>query len=164
MVRVTWKSNVLDFIFPMPISLGNEKSFGKWVKAWFIYHNFSHIPMTPAYSKNKIKNVWLQVSLWPLTWTNSLKIMQSFFLLSSLSSKKWATKWENFYSLLCQSFNSSYYVLYITVSKVKLVTEVKGDPKAPFLIATTPRCRGGRYSFPWIVPLYPWYVPYDDEC
>ena len=32
--------------------------------------------------------------------------------------------------------------------KVKLVTIVKGDPKAPFLIATTPRCRGGRYSFP----------------
>ena len=22
-----------------------------------------------------------------------------------------------------------------------------GDPKAPFLIATTPRCKGGRYSF-----------------
>ena len=26
---------------------------------------------------------------------------------------------------------------------------VKGDQKAPFLIATTSRCRG-RYSFPWI--------------
>ena len=25
---------------------------------------------------------------------------------------------------------------------------VEGDPKAPFSIATTPRCRGGRYSFP----------------
>ena len=28
------------------------------------------------------------------------------------------------------------------------MTVVKGDPKAPFLIATTPRCRGGHYSFP----------------
>ena len=39
--------------------------------------------------------------------------------------------------------------------KVKLATIVEGDPKAPFSIATTPRCRGGRYSIPWIAPLYP---------
>ena len=32
---------------------------------------------------------------------------------------------------------------------------VEGDPKAPILIATTPRCRGGHNSFPWIAPLYP---------
>ena len=34
------------------------------------------------------------------------------------------------------------------ISKVKLVTIVEGDPKATFSIATTPRCRGERYSFP----------------
>ena len=38
---------------------------------------------------------------------------------------------------------------------------VEGDPKAPFSIATTPRCRGERHSFPSIAPLYPWYVPYN---
>ena len=32
--------------------------------------------------------------------------------------------------------------------KVKLATIVEGDPKAPFSIATTPRCRGGHYSIP----------------
>ena len=37
----------------------------------------------------------------------------------------------------------------------KLVTVVGGHPKSPFLITTTPKCRGGRYSFPWITPLYP---------
>ena len=37
----------------------------------------------------------------------------------------------------------------------KLATIVEGDLRAPFTIATTPRCRGGRYSFPWIAPLYP---------
>ena len=37
---------------------------------------------------------------------------------------------------------------------VKLATVVEGDPKAPFSIATTPRCKGGRDSFPWIAPLY----------
>ena len=40
------------------------------------------------------------------------------------------------------------------ICKKKLATIVEGDPKAPFSIATTPRCRGGRYSIPWIAPLY----------
>ena len=40
-------------------------------------------------------------------------------------------------------------------SKVKLKTVVEGDPKAPFSIATTPRCRGGLYSIPWIAPFHP---------
>ena len=40
-------------------------------------------------------------------------------------------------------------------SKVKLVTIVEGDQKAPFSIATTLRCRGGHESFPWIASLYP---------
>ena len=35
------------------------------------------------------------------------------------------------------------------------MTVVEGDSKAPFSIATTPRCRGGLYSFPWIAQLYP---------
>ena len=46
-----------------------------------------------------------------------------------------------------------YINVYIYISKV--ATIVEGDPKAPFSIATTPRCRGGRYSIPWIAPLYP---------
>ena len=54
-------------------------------------------------------------------------------------------------------------ITYLIV-KVKLATIVEGDPKAPFSIATTPRCRGGRYSIPWIAPLYPWTVPYNAEC
>ena len=45
-----------------------------------------------------------------------------------------------------------------------MVTIVKGKQKAPFSIATTPRCRGGCYSFPWIAPLHSWYVPYIAEC
>ena len=42
-----------------------------------------------------------------------------------------------------------------TLQKLLLVTLVKGDPKAPFSIDTTPKCRGGHYSIPWIAPLYP---------
>ena len=47
---------------------------------------------------------------------------------------------------------------------VKLATVVEGDPKAPFSLATTTRCRRGRYSFLWVASLYPWYVPYNAEC
>ena len=32
---------------------------------------------------------------------------------------------------------------------------VEGNAKASYSIATRPRCRGGRYSIPWIAPLYP---------
>ena len=38
-------------------------------------------------------------------------------------------------------------------TKVKLATLVEGKPKAPFSIATTPKCREGRNSIPWIAPL-----------
>ena len=48
--------------------------------------------------------------------------------------------------------------------KVKLATIVEGDQKAPFSIASIPRCRGGCYSFPLIAPLYPWSLTYIAEC
>ena len=56
------------------------------------------------------------------------------------------------------SFNQTYFWVV-----VKSATAVEGDPKAPFSIATTPKCRRGRYSFPWITSLYSWYVPYNAE-
>ena len=52
------------------------------------------------------------------------------------------------------NFNWYRYIWFINI-KVKLATLVEGDPKAPFSIATTPRCRRGRNSMPWIAPLYP---------
>ena len=58
----------------------------------------------------------------------------------------------------------SIYYIYIIKVEVKLATVVEGDQKAPFSIATTPRCSGGRHSFPWIAPLYTWYVPYIAVC
>ena len=48
----------------------------------------------------------------------------------------------------------------IYIVKEKLATAVEDNPKAPFSIATTPRCREGHYSFPCIAPLYPWSTPY----
>ena len=51
-----------------------------------------------------------------------------------------------------------------TIYILLLAIVIEGDQKAPLSIDATPRCRGGRYSFPWIAPLYPWYVPYIAEC
>ena len=45
-----------------------------------------------------------------------------------------------------------------------LATLVKGNAKAPFSRATTPRSKEGRYSIPWIAPLYPLSQPYNAEC
>ena len=50
-----------------------------------------------------------------------------------------------------------------SIIAVKLATLVEGSPKAHFSIATTPRCREGRYSIPWIAPLYPWSLPLNAE-
>ena len=47
-----------------------------------------------------------------------------------------------------------YIYIYILVES-KLATVVEGDQKALFSKATTLRCKGGRYYFPWIAPLYP---------
>ena len=51
------------------------------------------------------------------------------------------------------------------VSKVKLSPFSRGRPEGSlFNSYYTYYSRGGRYSFPWIAPLYPWYIPYIAEC
>ena len=49
-------------------------------------------------------------------------------------------------------------------TRVKLTTVVDDDPKTRFLLATTPRCRRRRYSFPWIALQSPWSVHYNAEA
>ena len=46
------------------------------------------------------------------------------------------------------SYNNNDYDNY---KKKKLTTVVEGDPNAPFSIATTPKHKGGRYSFPGLL-------------
>ena len=54
--------------------------------------------------------------------------------------------WVLWHINACTLFNASS-CLYISEPTV-----VEINLKAPFLIATTPRCRGELYSFPWIAP------------
>ena len=59
--------------------------------------------------------------------------------------------WTPFYVPLENTLSLSLYIyIYIYIS---LPTVVEVDPESPFSIATTPRCRGGWYSFLWIVLL-----------
>ena len=47
-------------------------------------------------------------------------------------------------------FRTPYLLVTALLRKVSWLTVVENDLKAPFSIVTTPRCRRGRYSFPWI--------------
>ena len=72
--------------------------------------------------------------------------------------------YAHIYIYICIYINDRWRYLPNCIYKSKLVTVVESDQKAPFSIATTPRCRGGRYSFSWIAPLYIWYIPNIAEC
>ena len=61
--------------------------------------------------------------------------------------------------LLFKDFNSYFIVISLTI-RICMINNVQyeckskiGRPKAPFSLATIPRCRGGHYSFPRIAPL-----------
>ena len=66
---------------------------------------------------------------------------------------KWAR--TNLFALFNDMFTICYLDWYNNSFWSIDYTIVAGDQKAPFSIATTPRCRRGCYYFPWIAPLYP---------
>ena len=83
--------------------------------------------------------------LWRLYWAYQLQLVSPSLLCSI------------FFSVLKQSLGYCYYHHHYVQIRFDVVinlhelcwqTIVEGDPKAPFLIATTLRCRGGCYSFP----------------
>ena len=93
-----------------------------------------------------------------------------FFIISVAKSEN---KHKNLYLVSDQQMNKIFSIhnlcklrIYPKLFKLckKLATLVESDPKAPFSIATILKCQVGRYSFPWIDPLYPWSVPYNAEC
>ena len=90
-----------------------------------------------------------------------MRMIYSYFLKFSILEAKgtffleWINLVYQFIHFIISSLNVFLYLfvtrdLYLS-KKVKLATIVEGNPKAPFSIATTPRCRGGRYSFPGLL-------------
>ena len=51
----------------------------------------------------------------------------------------------------------------VYVCVYKLTTTVEGDLKAFLSLATIPKCGRGRFSVPWIAPLYSLYVLFNAE-
>ena len=51
----------------------------------------------------------------------------------------------------------------IFICKSKVGNHSRGHPEDS-LFNSYYYCREGCYSFPWIAPLYPWYLPYVAEC
>ena len=73
----------------------------------------------------------------------SILIVLSFTknkILLSLDEKNFFNSWTKLY-------------IYIYIVGSSWPTVVDCDPKAPFSIASTPRCCGGYYSFSWFAPL-----------
>ena len=54
-------------------------------------------------------------------------------------------------SLKCQTVGCTGLITRLIREVKTSTTVVRSDPKAPFSIATPLRCRGGHYSFSWIV-------------
>ena len=96
----------------------------------------------------------------------SMEIIQTTEFLRSgkYSEESWRFEqtYRNADSIKIPPPNDRNYHLFLVISKLKTVVE--GNQKTSFSIATTTSCRGGRYTFPWIAPLYPRYVPYIAEC
>ena len=51
-------------------------------------------------------------------------------------------EYKYFFNMITKNWKKKNKLLFIRYSKVKLATVIEDDPKAPFSIATTPRCRG----------------------
>ena len=107
----------------------------KYCKVFYLSQHFTNFPLS---TKS------------PVTQMVKSDIIVCFFNFSHMISSCITIIDEN----IMVTITSNYYVKQV-ISKAMLVTLVEGDSKAPLSIATTPRCRGGRYSIPWIVPLYP---------
>ena len=73
----------------------------------------------------------------------------------SISPFSWNGNMESFIHFSIFSVYPRRSIIEDVSKKEKLVTVVEGNSKAPFSIATTPRCWGWHYSFPWIASLYP---------
>ena len=85
---------------------------------------------------------------WRATQQNILRInLLSFLLICGTRTYEWGIQWDSDSYVLLVQLDNHY------INRGAWSTLVKGDPKAPFSIATTPRCRGSRYSFLWIAPL-----------
>ena len=76
--------------------------------------------------------------------------------INKLLANIWPLSWFNFWCNLL--FSHTHTHIYI---KIKLLTIVKGDLECSLFNSYYTKVMGGCYFFLSIVPLYPWYIPYN---
>ena len=119
-------------------------------------HNFSTDLFNPLIGPEQVIPLWVKVD-WQRGNGNkgllhSPLIFQSGISPSDAFNQDTLFFWRGIVVLpLC----NRRLLIFADSTQVKLATLVEKDLKASFSIATTPRCRRGRYSFPRIAPLYP---------
>ena len=164
--HLTWKQKcaIEFFSFEKNCTINIAESKIKqwiWVIGGRLCNSAVMIPMwqilfwTPNTDVNhKMKSASITTSMWIQSMKEGLYKQQ----IPSLNHFDWCRFYD--YS------NADSCLLLTKVSKknVKLPTLVEGDLKVPFSVATTPKCKGGCYSIPWIAPLYPWSLPYNAVC
>ena len=105
-----------------------------------------HIALIP------LGRVWLQLFSLKL-WVNSMAVSLGEGQIWIWTCKISASKTDQVsYSAHVEELVYIYIYIYIYIY-LSSPTVVECDPKAAFSIASTPRCRGGYYSFSWIAPL-----------
>ena len=125
-----------------------------------IWFNFIHIYYLLAFLSIKTKSwstvVWPTIPIQP---TQDLKKN-----LAIASSKNYIHIYKLFLTRQKNKYDCIYFIssspLYVTYTHTHTHTHTH-TYMAPFSIGTIPRCRGGRYSIPWISPLYHWSIPYN---
>ena len=108
---------------------------------------------------------FLAQSVWPEEYTDCITqcwLSVSQVVIFAICNKCWIES-RNFSLFLilqrdhpkekCFRYESIYLILNSICKSKKLATLIEGDLKAPFLITTTPRCSGGRYSISLIIGL-----------
>ena len=106
-----------------PTNIAELQAFLGLANYYQVYRNNMHelrVPLNELLKKKEKK--W--------NWTE--KCQEAFQRKDVLTSEQFVTRFDP------------------SKSKIKWATVVEDDSKAPFLIATTPMCRGRPYSIPWI--------------
>ena len=80
----------------------------------------------------------------------------------------WWWWWQRFYCLTVVSdpnnLSNHYHVQPSARMNVKLSPFSQGRTEGSLFNSYYTEVRGRRYSFPWIIPLYPWNIPYIAKC
>ena len=108
--------------------------------------NISQQTFSPSAKINYVKHFMKVKNKSKVTDSKKLDLTQTIYM--DVVQNSHGQEWLHFVT------NNNLPTISQKVKVVKLATVVESDQKALFSIATTLKCRGGHYSFPWIASLY----------